>query len=63
MALGIQQVETVRAPRVAILSSGDEVIPPDEKLKPGQVYDVNTYTLSALVQQQRRYPGSVWHCA
>lgn len=50
MALGITQVEVARRPRAAILSSGDEVIPPDVDPKPGQVRDVNTYSLSALVE-------------
>jgi len=51
MALGITRVSVARQPRVGILSSGDEVIPPEADLKPGQVRDVNAYTLSALVQE------------
>jgi len=50
-ALGIIQVEVTRRPRVGILSSGDEVIPPERNPQPGQVRDVNTYTLAALVEQ------------
>ncbi len=49
MALGVVQVSVVRKPRVGILSTGDEVIPPDAEPAPGQVRDVNTYTLSAQV--------------
>ncbi len=51
MALGITRVSVARQPRVGILSSGDEVIPPGQKPAPGQVRDVNTYTLSALVER------------
>lgn len=51
MALGITRVPVVRRPRLAVLSSGDEVIPPDQPLGPGQVRDVNSYSLSALVEQ------------
>ena len=51
LALGITTIEVVRPPRVAILSSGDEVIPPQEVLQPGQVRDINSYSLSALVVQ------------
>jgi len=40
-----------RRPRVGILSSGDEVVPPDMPTQPGQVRDVNTYTLRALIAQ------------
>ncbi len=50
MAIGATRLAVARKPRVGILSSGDEVVPPDAKLKPGQVRDVNAYTLSALVQ-------------
>jgi molybdopterin molybdotransferase len=51
MALGVTHVDVVRKPRVGIISSGDEVIPPEEELRPGQVKDINSYTLSALVEQ------------
>ncbi len=56
MALGITQVETVRRPRVALLSSGDEVVPPDQAPGPGQVRDINTYTLQALVRERGGIP-------
>jgi len=47
-ALGILEVPVTAPPRVGILSSGDEVIPPEQTPAPGQVRDVNSYTLSAL---------------
>lgn len=50
MALGITSLKTARKPRIAILSSGDEVIPPTQKTNPGQVRDVNSYTLGSLIQ-------------
>jgi len=50
MALGIMQVTVARQPRVGILSSGDEIVSPEAQLAPGQVRDVNSYSLSALVQ-------------
>ncbi|MBM3122110.1 MAG: molybdopterin molybdenumtransferase MoeA [Chloroflexi bacterium] len=50
MALGFTRVEVVRRPRVAILSTGDEVVAPEADPLPGQVRDVNTTTLSALVE-------------
>ena len=49
LALGITEVSVALPPRVAILSTGDEVIPPEETPGPGQVRDINSYTLSALV--------------
>lgn len=49
-ALGQGAVLVRKKPRVAIISSGDEVIPMRETPEPGQVRDVNSYTLAALVQ-------------
>ena len=46
--LGLSQVSVHRRPRVAIISTGDEVVPIDQKPKPGEVRDINTYTLSAF---------------
>jgi molybdopterin molybdotransferase len=51
MALGFTEVEVAEIPRVAILSTGDEVVPPAEEPEPGQVRDINSYTLSALVER------------
>jgi molybdopterin molybdotransferase len=56
MALGITRVRVGRRPRVGILSSGDEVVSPELETKPGQVRDVNAYTLSALVQEAGGIP-------
>jgi molybdopterin molybdotransferase len=59
MALGVLRLPVVRRPRVAVLSSGDEIVPPEQEPAPGQVRDVNAYTLSGLVEQAggepRRY--------
>jgi molybdopterin molybdotransferase len=49
MALGLTHVRVARKPRVGLISSGDEVIEPSQPARPGQVRDVNAYTLSALV--------------
>jgi molybdopterin molybdotransferase len=48
-AVGITEVEVYARPRVAILSTGNEVIAPGSPLEPGQIYDVNRFTLSAVV--------------
>ncbi len=50
MALGITSLKIARKPSFAILSSGDEVIPPSQTTKPGQVRDINSYTLGSLIQ-------------
>ncbi len=56
MALGITKVSVVNKPRVGILSTGDEIIPPWEDPQPGQIRDVNSYTLSALVERNGGIP-------
>jgi len=52
MALGQTRVWVARKPRLGVLSTGDEVVPPEQEPGPGQVRDVNTYTLAALVQAE-----------
>ncbi len=49
-ALGYSKIAVTRQPRVAILSSGDEVVPPNQSLKHGQIYDINSYSLKTLVE-------------
>jgi molybdopterin molybdotransferase len=56
MALGVTEIRVAARPRVGILSTGDEVIPPQQEPKPGQVRDVNTYTLSSLVRRSGGEP-------
>ncbi len=56
MALGISQIKVAARPRIGIISSGDEVVRPENEPSPGQVRDVNTYTLSALVREQGAEP-------
>ena len=47
--LGVAQVPVTRKPRVALLSSGDELLSVDEPLSDGKIYDVNSYTLRAML--------------
>lgn len=60
MALGITEIKTFKLPQVGIVSTGDEVVNPEETLKLGQVRDINSYTLSAIIQKfggiSKRYP-------
>jgi molybdopterin molybdotransferase len=51
LALGITEVTVAVPPRVGILSTGDEVVPPDQPMQPGQVRDINSYTLAALTRR------------
>jgi molybdopterin molybdotransferase len=51
MALGITELRVAKIPKIGIISSGDEVIPPEQEPGPGQVRDVNSNALSALVTE------------
>ena len=49
-ALGYIEVKVYRKPRVAIYSSGPEIAPQGQALKPGQIYDINSYTLATVIE-------------
>ncbi|MEK6753394.1 MAG: gephyrin-like molybdotransferase Glp [Chloroflexota bacterium] len=51
MALGFTSVSVAKKPRVGLISTGDEVIDPAQTPRPGQVRDINSYTLGALVEK------------
>ena len=55
-AIGIERVEVYEKPRVAIIATGSEVKPPGSRLKPGEIYDINSYTLSAIVSSHGGIP-------
>jgi molybdenum cofactor synthesis domain-containing protein len=48
-ALGVTDVSVYARPRVAVLSTGNEIVDPGQPLAPGQIYDINKFTVSALV--------------
>jgi molybdopterin molybdotransferase len=50
-SLGRPQVSVHRRPRVALLSTGDEVVEPGCLRRPGQIYDANRFSLFGLVEQ------------
>lgn len=55
-AIGCSEVEVFAKPRVAILSTGNEVVSAGTPLSPGQIYDVNRFTLSAVCQSHGCVP-------
>jgi molybdopterin molybdotransferase len=55
-AIGQTDVEVYAKPRVAILSTGNEVVEPGGTLAAGQVYDVNRFTLGAIVNAHGGIP-------
>ena len=49
-ALGRHHLQVFKQPRIGIISTGDEIIPIERKAAIGQIRDVNTYTLSAMIE-------------
>ena len=56
LALGITQIDLSKRPRVSILSTGDELVQPETVPDAGQIRDINTYTVSALVTEAGGVP-------
>lgn len=55
-AIGLDHVHVWRRPKVAVLSTGDEIIAPGEAMKPGRVYDSNARILADAVLEQGGQP-------
>ena len=55
-AIGAGDVDVFARPRVAVLSTGNEVAEPGRVLAPGQIYDVNRFTLAAIVRAHGGVP-------
>src|SRR5262249_10263925 len=55
-ALGLADVEVYAQPRVAILSTGNEIVEPGHPLEPGHIYDINRYTLAAGIGEHGGIP-------
>jgi molybdopterin molybdotransferase len=55
-ALGIAEVEVFAKPTIAILSTGNEIADPGAELEPGQIYDINKFTLSAIIAEHGGVP-------
>jgi molybdopterin molybdotransferase len=54
--LGVSTVTVYGKPRVALISSGDELIDPDAPLERGKIRDSNSYTLAALIESAGAEP-------
>jgi len=59
-ALGLTSVRVVARPQVVVIPTGHEIVSPGERLEAGQIYDVNSFTLEAILRQNgaavRRHP-------
>ncbi len=55
-ALGSGEIDVFARPRVAILSTGNEVADPGQPLGPGQIYDINRFTLGSIIRANGGVP-------
>lgn len=55
-ALGYEKATVYQKPRVAIFSSGPEIVPQGTTLKPGQIYDINSFTLTSVLKSSGGIP-------
>lgn len=55
-ALGIKKIQVYKQPVISIISTGDEIIPVEEQPSAGQIRDINSYTLSGLIQKTSGIP-------
>jgi molybdopterin molybdotransferase len=60
--LGIIDVPAYRRPRVAIISTGDEIVPIETIPGPGKVRDINSYTMGAFCREQGAEPVILGLC-
>jgi molybdopterin molybdotransferase len=49
--VGLTKVPVHRRPKVALISTGDEIVPPEQSPKPGQVRNINQYSLRAMITE------------
>jgi len=59
---GFAEIEVGSEPRVAIVSTGDELVAPGESLSAGQIFDSNSILLQALVEKCGATVARVQHC-
>jgi molybdenum cofactor synthesis domain-containing protein len=50
-ALGLAEADVYAKPTVAILSTGNEIVDPGRELQPGQIYDINKFTLTTIIRE------------
>ena len=58
-ACGLARIDVVRRPKVAVLSTGDELVAPGEPLKPASVYDSNGAIIAAAVTEAGGEPQAM----
>lgn len=55
-ALGIKEVKVFRKPEIALIPTGNEILPLEKELQAGKVYNINSFTISSLVKENGCIP-------
>ena len=55
-SMGCTEVKVIKKPRIGIVSTGDEIVNPGKEPSPGEVRDINTYLLQALILESGGEP-------
>ena len=58
-SLGISKIRVVKKPVISIISTGDEILEPGEKIKPGKIYNSNAYSIASMVKSNGGIPNIV----
>ena len=58
-ALGMARAEVFAKPVVALLSTGNEIVEPGQPIAPGQIYDINRFTLASITRRHGGDPQSL----
>jgi len=58
-ATGYSEIEIKTGPEIAVISTGDEIVEPGEKLKTGQIYDVNQNTITTAIKEAGGHPQKI----
>jgi molybdopterin molybdotransferase/putative molybdopterin biosynthesis protein len=61
-ACGLDRIEVVRRPKIAVLSTGDELVEPGKPLKPAGVYDSNSAIIAAAIAEAGGEPLMLGVC-
>jgi molybdenum cofactor synthesis domain-containing protein len=56
-AMGLAEADAYARPRVNLLSTGNEIVEPGSPLEAGEIYDINRFTLSAIVKRHGGVPN------
>ena len=58
-SLGKSKIKVIKKPVISIISTGDEILEPGEKIKPGKIYNSNAYSIASMVKSNGGIPNIV----